>query len=91
MDYKRLIVAGLFVELPARDVLDHCGVFGECAVPRTRYLRACPAVARFAILFAGRPLSKNHGCRTDAAGFNAPESLAGVFHGRSYVKTPYFS
>jgi len=81
IDYKRLIVAGSFIALPTRCVPDKCAEFGKRAVWRIRYLRACPAVTRFAILSAGRPLGKNHGCCPDAAGFNAPKSWAGVFHG----------
>ena len=62
IDYKRLIVADRFVALPAQCVADKCAVFGRPPVRRMRYLRACPAVTRFAIVFTGRPLSKNHGC-----------------------------
>jgi hypothetical protein len=80
IDYERQIVADRFVALPAQCVADKCAVFGRPPVRRMRYLRACPAVTRFAIVFTGRPLSKNHGCCRDAAGFNAPKSWAGVFH-----------
>jgi hypothetical protein len=84
IDYKRLIVADRFVALPAQCVADKCAVFGRPPVSRMRYLRACPAVTRFAIVFTGRPLSKNHGCCPDAAGSNAPKSWAGVFHVAKY-------
>ena len=74
-------MAGRFLALSARGVADKRAVFANCAVRRTRYLRACPAVTRFAILFTGRSLSKDHGCCPDAAGFNTPKSWASVFHG----------
>jgi hypothetical protein len=86
IDYKRVIVADRFVKLPAQCVADKCAVFGRPPVRRMRYLRACPAVTRFAIVFTGRPLSKNHRCCPDAAGFNAPKSWAGVFHVAKYEK-----
>jgi len=86
VDYKRMIVAVRFLALPARCVADKCAVFGRPPIRRMRYLRACPAVTRFAIVFAGRPLSKNHGCCPDAAGFNAPKSWADVFHGSPPVR-----
>ena len=76
-----MTVADRFVALPARGVADKCAVFGRPPVRRMRYLRACSAVTRFAIVFVGRPLSKNHGCCPDAAGFNLPKSWADVFHG----------
>ena len=85
-DYKRLIVADRFVALPAQCVAKKCAVFGRPPVRRMRYLRACPAVTRFAIVFTGGPLSKNHGCCPDAAGFNAPKSWTGVFHVAKYEK-----
>ena len=53
-------------------------------------MREFPAVTRFAIVFTGRPLSKNHGCCPDAAGFNAPKSWAGVFHVAKYEKKGAF-
>ena len=84
IDYKRLIVADRFVALSAQ--ADKCVVFGRPPLRRMRYLRACPAVTRFAIVFAGRPLGKNHGCCPDAARFNAPKSWADVFHGRPLGK-----
>ena len=73
-------MADRFVTLLAQCVADKCAVFGRPPVNRMRYLRACPAVTRFAIVFTGGPLSKNHGCCQEAAGFNVPKSWAGVFH-----------
>jgi hypothetical protein len=78
---EKLIVAGRFASLLTWRVANERAVIGKRAVTRTRSLRACLAVTGFAILFASRPLSKNHGCCPDAAGFNAPKSWAGVFHG----------
>jgi len=87
VDYKRLIVADRLVAWPARCVADKCAVFCKRAVRRTRYLPACSAVTRCAIVFASGPLSKNHGCCTDAAGINVPKSWAGVFDGRPLLLT----
>jgi hypothetical protein len=72
-------VADHFVALSAQ--ADKCAVFGRPPVHRMRYLCACPAVTRFAIVFAGGQLSKNHGCCPDTAGVNASKSWADVFHG----------
>ncbi len=91
VDHKRMTVADRFVASPAQRAADECAVFGRPPVRRMRYLRACPAVTRFAIMFAGRPLSKNHRCCPDTAGCNAPKSWADIFHGSpasSYVKHP---
>ena len=84
-------MADRFVALPAQCVADKCAVFGRPPVRRMRYLRACPAVTRFAIVFTGRPLSKNHRCCPDAAGFNAPKSWAGVFHVAKYKKGAFLA
>ena len=86
MNRESLIVADRFASLPALRVANERAVLGKRAVRRMHYLRACPAVTRFAILFAGRPLRKNHGCCVHAGGFNAPKSRAGVFHGRPRFK-----
>jgi hypothetical protein len=87
VDYKRLFVADRLIAWPARCAADKCAVFCIRALRRIRYLPACLAVTRCAIVFASRPISKNHGCCTDAAGIYAPKSWAGVFDGLPLLVT----